>query len=45
MQQLSEVEQQLLEKRIEMGGIYGPLHHRLKLMKRREQLERKENMV
>jgi len=43
--QLDEVDAQLLAKRIEMGGIYGPLHHRLKLMRRRDQLQKKENVV
>ena len=43
--QLAEVEEQLFAKRIEMGGIFGPLEHRLKLMKRRDHLERKENVV
>jgi len=43
--QLVEVEEQLLAKRIEMGGINGPLHHRLRLIKRRDQLERKEHVV
>jgi len=42
---LAEVEQQLLAKRIEMGGIFGPLDQRLKLMKRRDHLLRKENVV
>ena len=45
VQQLAEVEDQLFVKRQEMGGIYGPLDHRLRLMKRRDQLERKENVV
>jgi len=43
--QLAEVDEQLLAKRIEMGGIYGPLEHRLKLMKKRDHLERRENVV
>jgi len=43
--QLAEVDEKLLAKRIEMGGIYGPLEHRLKLMKRRDHLERRENVV
>jgi len=43
--QLAEVDDQLFTKRKEMGGIYGPLDHRLRLMKRRDHLERKENQV
>jgi len=43
--QLVQIEDKLLTRRKEMGGIYGPLEHRLKLMKRRDHLERKENVV
>ena len=43
--QLAEVEDQLFAKRVEMGGIHGPLEHRLKLMKRRDHLEKRENQV
>jgi len=34
-----------MAKRIEMGGIYGPLQQRLRLMKRRDHLEKTENSV